>query len=164
MERMHVAERSTEDLFTTITLLTLDRATATATLHLAGHHGPLLTEHGRTREVPARLGLALGVRPGQRRWYATEIPLPAAGALTLYTDGLVEGYDGDEGQRLGLEGLLPLMDGSPDTDPAAHLDRIIAEARRRNDGRHTDDLAVLRLDWTGLPSVPRQASALHVPA
>ncbi|MFI6007082.1 PP2C family protein-serine/threonine phosphatase [Streptomyces sp. NPDC051366] len=147
MERLLVAERGTQPLFATCTLLTLDQKAATATLYLAGHHEPLLTTAEETLEVPAEHGIALGIVPGHRDWPATVIPLPDTGALTLYTDGLTEGHNGDAGGRLGIEGLLPLINTTPSADPAAHLDSLIRQTRALNAGRHTDDLAVLRLGW-----------------
>ncbi|MFF1414463.1 PP2C family protein-serine/threonine phosphatase [Streptomyces sp. NPDC058289] len=147
MERLLVAERGAQPLFATCTLLTLDQKAATATLHLAGHHEPLLTTAEGTREVPAEHGIALGIMPGHRDWPATLIPLPESGALTLYTDGLTEGHNGDADGRLGIEGLLPLINTTPSADPAAHLDSLIRQTRALNAGRHTDDLAVLRLGW-----------------
>ncbi|MFD3806937.1 hypothetical protein ACFWTC_25795 [Streptomyces sp. NPDC058619] len=64
-------------------------------VHLAGRHDPLLTTREGTREVPAAHGIAhgiaLGIVPGRPAGPATEIPLPPAGALTLYTDGSPRG-------------------------------------------------------------------------
>lgn len=148
MERILIAERGLQTLFATCALLTFDQAAGTATVHLAGHHDPLLTTAADgTREVPAAHGIALGIAPELRSWPVTVIPLPAAGALTLYTDGLTEGHNGDAAGRLGVEGLLTLIDRLPHTDPAAHVDSVIKEAHALNAGRHSDDLAVLRLDW-----------------
>ncbi|MFJ6700622.1 PP2C family protein-serine/threonine phosphatase [Streptomyces sp. NPDC091272] len=147
MERILIAERGDQQLFATCTLLTIDQEAATATLHLAGHHEPLLTTADATREVAATHGIALGIVPGLHSWPSTVIPLPPTGALTLYTDGLTEGHNGATGERLGIEGLLALISSLPPTDPAAHVDRLIKETHQLNAGRHSDDLAVLRLDW-----------------
>ncbi|MFI7320968.1 PP2C family protein-serine/threonine phosphatase [Streptomyces venezuelae] len=151
MERILIAERGSQHLFATCTLLTLDQSAATATLHLAGHHEPLLTTAAGTQELSAAHGIALGVVPGLRRWPSTVVPLPASGALTLYTDGLTEGHNGATGERLGVDGLLDLIGELPTTDPAEHVDRLIEQTHALNAGRHSDDLAVLRLDW-GSPS------------
>ncbi|MEW1905838.1 fused response regulator/phosphatase [Streptomyces sp. NPDC086147] len=150
MERILLAERGGQQMFATCTLLTLDQNTATATLHLAGHHEPLLTTPGGTRELEAEHGIALGIFPGPHLWPATVVPLPATGALTLYTDGLTEGHSGTANERLGVEGLLDLIATLPSDDPAVHVDLLIKETHERNAGRHSDDLAVLRLDW-GIP-------------
>ncbi|MFD0065683.1 PP2C family protein-serine/threonine phosphatase [Streptomyces sp. NPDC056690] len=152
MERILLAERGSQPLFATCTLLTLDQRTATATLLLAGHHEPLLTTADGTHEVAATHGIALGIAPGLRTWPSTVMPLPATAALTLYTDGLTEGHNGTTGQRLGVEGLLALIGQLPQTDPAAHVDRLIKETHALNAGRHSDDLAVLRLDWSQTPA------------
>ncbi|MFI6339065.1 PP2C family protein-serine/threonine phosphatase [Streptomyces sp. NPDC050535] len=152
MERILVAERDSQQLFATCTLLTLDQDSATATLHLAGHHQPLLTTAEGTRELDAAHGIALGIVPGIRSWPSTVIPLPASGALTLYTDGLTEGHNGTKAERLGVEGLLALIGDLPPTDPDAHIDLLIKETHALNAGRHSDDLAVLRLDWVSRPA------------
>lgn len=147
MERILIAERGSHSLFATCTLLRLDQRAGTITLHLAGHHEPLLTTVDGTHEVTAAHGIALGIVPGLRSWPSTTIALPVAGALTLYTDGLTEGHSGADSDRLGVEGLLTLIESLPPADPAVHVDRLIQETHRLNAGRHSDDLAVLRLDW-----------------
>ncbi|MFD0304380.1 PP2C family protein-serine/threonine phosphatase [Streptomyces sp. NPDC127119] len=154
MERILMAERGSQQLFATCTLLTLDQEAATATLHLAGHHEPLLTAPEGTWEVTAAHGIALGIVPGVNSWPSTVVPLPASGALTLYTDGLTEGHNGTKEERLGVEGLLALIGKLPSADPAAHVDLLIKETHALNAGRHSDDLAVLRLDWGGRPTGP----------
>ncbi|MFI8084308.1 PP2C family protein-serine/threonine phosphatase [Kitasatospora sp. NPDC086009] len=151
MERILIAERGNQVLFATCTLLTLDQNATTATLHLAGHHEPLLTTAHGTRELTAAHGIALGIAPGLGSWTPTVIPLPADGALTLYTDGLTEGHNGTTKGRLGVDGLLRLIGTLPPADPAAHVDLLIKETHALNAGRHTDDLAVLRLDWGSRP-------------
>ncbi|OIK23267.1 PP2C family protein-serine/threonine phosphatase [Streptomyces malaysiense] len=152
LEEIHIAERAGSDLFTTCTLITLDPAAATLTLHLAGHHEPLVTTPDGTQQVSAAHGIALGIAPGLGGWPATTLALPAEGALIAYTDGLVEGFAEGTGTRLGVEGLLRIIDTLHSPDPGTHLDELIARTRALNADRHTDDLAVLRLDWkTGAP-------------
>ncbi|MET8945785.1 fused response regulator/phosphatase [Streptomyces sp. NPDC004542] len=147
LEQIHIAERAGSDLFTTCTLITLDPETTTLTLHLAGHHAPLLTTPEGTEEITAAHGIALGIAPGLGGWPATRLALPPRGALTAYTDGLIEGFAEGTGARLGVDGLLRIIDTIRTPDPGAHLDQLIARTRTLNAERHTDDLAVLRLDW-----------------
>ncbi|WP_240796440.1 SpoIIE family protein phosphatase [Streptomyces sp. RFCAC02] len=147
LERILVAERTGGDLFATCSLLSIDPAARTATLHLAGHHEPLLTSDAGTTEIEARHGLALGIVPGMRRWYATTFDLPPAGTLMLYTDGLIEGHRGPGGERLGTDGLIGLIDATAGADPDARLDELLATVRRMDGGRHTDDIAILQLSW-----------------
>ncbi|MEU8576544.1 PP2C family protein-serine/threonine phosphatase [Streptomyces asoensis] len=147
LERLHIAERTGSDLFTTCTLITLDTAAGTLTLHLAGHHEPLLITPDGARQVAASHGIALGVAPGLGKWPSTTLRLPVRGSLVAYTDGLIEGFADTGGTRLGVDGLLGIIDTIGATDPSAHLDQLIARTRTLNADRHTDDLAVLRLDW-----------------
>ncbi|WP_030738197.1 PP2C family protein-serine/threonine phosphatase [Streptomyces sp. NRRL S-31] len=152
LEQIHIAERAVSDLFTTCTLITLDPAAATLTLHLAGHHEPLLLTPEGTRQVAAPHGIALGIAPGLGKWPATTLALPPRGALVAYTDGLIEGFADPSGARLGVDGLLRIIDSVRAPDPGTHLDQLIARTRTLNADRHTDDLAILRLDWnTGTP-------------
>lgn len=148
LERILIAERGEQFLYATCALLTLDQAAGIATVHLAGHDAPLLTTPEGTVETTVAHGIALGIAPQIQNWPATVIELPASGALTLYTDGLTEGHTGVGTERLGTDGLLTLITKLPPADPASHVDLIIKETRAMNAGRHTDDLAVLRLDWS----------------
>ncbi|MFB7598817.1 PP2C family protein-serine/threonine phosphatase [Streptomyces sp. NPDC056160] len=147
LEQIHIAERTGSDLFATCTLITLDADAGTVTLHLAGHHEPLLVTDEGTRQVTAAHGIALGIAPGVGKWAATTLALPARGALVAYTDGLIEGFADSTDERLGVEGLLGIIDTLQAPDPGTHLDQLIARTRTLNADRHTDDLAVLRLDW-----------------
>ncbi|MFI2645347.1 PP2C family protein-serine/threonine phosphatase [Streptomyces sp. NPDC018610] len=158
LEQIHIAERTGNDLFTTCTLITVDPRAQTATLHLAGHHEPLLLTPQGAQEVTAAHGVALGIVPGLGKWPATTLALPPRGALVAYTDGLIEGFANSTGDRLGVDGLLRIIDTIHTPDPGAHLDELIARTRTLNADRHSDDLAVLRLDWsTG--TAARTASA-----
>ncbi|MFI9611892.1 PP2C family protein-serine/threonine phosphatase [Streptomyces sp. NPDC052023] len=151
LEQIHTAERTGSDLFTTCTLITLDPAAATVTLHLVGHHEPLLVGPAGAQVVSAPHGIALGIVPGLGQWPSTTLQLPPEGALIAYTDGLIEGYGGDDRDRLGVDGLLGILDGITEPDPGKHLDQLIGRVRGLNAERHTDDLAILRLDWRALP-------------
>ena len=147
LEQVLVAERQRPDLFATVTTLTLDPATGTGTLYLAGHHEPLLCTGGAASEVKAALGLALGIAPGLRHWQATPVALPPSGALLLYTDGLIEGHIGPGRERLGAHGLAQLISDAPDGGPAELVDHLVTSARRLDGDRHSDDLALLLLGW-----------------
>ncbi|MFJ5262090.1 PP2C family protein-serine/threonine phosphatase [Streptomyces sp. NPDC088387] len=157
LEQIHIAERAGSDLFTTCTLITLDPQAGTLTLHLAGHHEPLVSTADGTRQVDAAHGMALGIAPGLGSWPATKLALPPEGALIAYTDGLIEGFADGTGTRLGVEGLLDIIDTLRASEPGTHLDQLIARTRALNADRHTDDLAVLRLDWnTVRPAAARR--------
>ncbi|MFD7984733.1 PP2C family protein-serine/threonine phosphatase [Kitasatospora indigofera] len=171
LEQILVAERNRSDMFATCSLVAIAPDRRTATLYLAGHHEPLLT-HARdgggrapgTAEVAAAHGIALGIAPGLRHWPATELPLPAAGALLLYTDGLTEGHCGPGADRLGTDGLLGLIAAAPPTGTPAFLDHLVDTVRRLNAGRHADDLAILHLAWTPAADRARRAEPGPGPA
>jgi serine phosphatase RsbU (regulator of sigma subunit) len=65
----------------------------------------------------------------------------------LFSDGLVEGWSGQhDGERLGVEGLLALIDAAPQQDVGALLDLLIETAERLHGSALTDDVAALVLE------------------
>jgi serine phosphatase RsbU (regulator of sigma subunit) len=149
LEQILVAERPRPEMFATCSIVTFDLEAGTATMFLAGHHEPLLTEADSTRQVDAEHGMALGIVPGRLSWHPTTVDLPDSGALLLYTDGLIEGHDGAENNsRLGVSGLIGLIADAPGFGTGALLDYLVTTAKRLNADRHADDLAILHLSWT----------------
>lgn len=148
LEEVLVAERPRNDMFATVTTVTIDPHARTATVHLAGHHEPLLLVGRTAEEVKAAHGLALGIAPGLGQWAATDLVLPPNSALMLYTDGLSEGYRGPGAERLDVEGLLGLISTTPPGAADEFLDHLITTAQTLNAGRHADDLAILHLAWS----------------
>jgi serine phosphatase RsbU (regulator of sigma subunit) len=155
LEQVFITERPGPHTFVTAATVTISPDRSAASLHLAGHHEPLLTVPAggghEVHEVEARHGIALGLAPGLRHWPETALTLPPAGALLLYTDGLIEGRSNANGARLGSEGLLGLIAGSRPAEPAEFLDGLIDTVQGLNAGRHEDDLAVLHLAWQRVP-------------
>src|SRR5690606_38201128 len=115
-------ERRSEEIFTTLCMITIAPSRRTARMHLAGHPAPLLFRRpgdgapdgapdggGGGLEVTAlpdyAHGPALGLLPGAE-WPTTEIDLGESWALMLYTDGLIEGRVGEGPERLGTGGLV----------------------------------------------------------
>ncbi|WP_225448109.1 PP2C family protein-serine/threonine phosphatase [Streptacidiphilus sp. P02-A3a] len=147
LEQVLVAERPRAEMFATCTTVTMAADTRSATLLLAGHHEPLLCAGSVASEVSAAFGPALGITPGRRAWRPTTLPLPASGALMLYTDGLIEGRSGPGSERLGAAGLIDLISTAPASAVNGLLDHLIGAARTLNAGRHSDDLAILHLSW-----------------
>jgi serine phosphatase RsbU (regulator of sigma subunit) len=125
---------------------------------LAGHDAPLLVEGDRgnetdaarprsARQLAALPGIALGLVPGLADWRTTELPLPEAGSLLLFTDGLTEGHIGAGGERLGTEGLVAMVDAAPRLSGRPFVDHLATTAQEMDAGRHLDDIAVLLLTW-----------------
>ena len=72
--------------------------------------------------------------------------------MLLFTDGLIEGFDGQvAGQRLGETALYQLVEEllRGGEDPERLLDDVLAEVRERNGGELTDDVAAVLLSWAG---------------
>ncbi|MBO2454593.1 SpoIIE family protein phosphatase [Actinomadura barringtoniae] len=145
-------ERRSEEIFTTLCMITIAPSGRTARMHLAGHPAPLLFrgdgEGG--REVMAlpeyAHGPALGLVPGAE-WPTTEIDLGESWALMLYTDGLIEGRIGEGSARLGTDGLVRLARKARERGASgrALIDALVTDVEELNGGALTDDLAVLLL-------------------
>jgi len=82
-------------------------------------------------------------------WPAFDLELGDSWGLMLYTDGLIEGYDG--GGYLDLSGLVELAKIAHGDGQRGDVlvDGLIAEAERRNGDVLSDDLAVLMLSRGG---------------
>jgi serine phosphatase RsbU (regulator of sigma subunit) len=93
-------------------------------------------------------GTPVGLLPELSGWKATHRPLPERGGLLLYTDGLIECFDGEGRERLGTEGLVELTKGLGDEDdPEEFLGRLLDRVLSGDAGRNRDDLAVLYVAW-----------------
>ncbi|MBY8879690.1 fused response regulator/phosphatase [Streptomyces sp. PLK6-54] len=156
IEQLLVAERTSSSLFATVATLSLtpgsDGAAARMRITLAGHEAPLLLEKAAAGPLPARQvngepGIALGLVPGAAGWRTVDVPLPAAGSLLLFTDGLTEGHVGPGSLRLGTEGLMSLVDAAPPLSGRPLVDHLATTAQEMDAGRHQDDIALLMLSW-----------------
>ena len=148
LDRVLAHERPHPEAFATVVLAMLDPSRTAATIVRAGHPEPLLVHEGGVDPVAAPAGPPLGVALDPR-WTTYRQPLPAAGALVLYTDGLVEGRAAARSldrfgrdrlaallARLGPAGVLDGLAGVIDTVVAAHGEGL------------PDDVAVLATAWS----------------
>ncbi|MFI1166015.1 PP2C family protein-serine/threonine phosphatase [Streptomyces sp. NPDC020801] len=142
-------ERADDEIFATLCTVDIAPDGRRAGLCLAGHPSPLIAHPGR----PAKLlpsdnnGPALGLLPGAR-WPRMQVELGAEWSLMLYTDGLIEGRVGQDGERLGQDGMLQMVrrqlaQGLRGEDL---LRAAVSEVRELNGGELTDDVAVVLLD------------------
>jgi serine phosphatase RsbU (regulator of sigma subunit) len=152
MDAVLVSERSTDELFATVAMVRLTKADGMLRLWRAGHPLPVIIEDSRVVPAPeGASGVALGVVDGFV-WEPTDRKVGRDTSVLLFTDGLIEGFDGHVGgHRLGeaalyqlLEELLQRGDG-----PEQLLDDVLAEVRERNGGELTDDVAAVVLTWAG---------------
>ena len=154
MDAVLVSERSTDEVFATVAMVRVDPSAGRLRIWRAGHPLPLVVEGssrpagpgGRCRRRPRRprrRPLARCRAPGRRRRTARSL---------LFTDGLIEGYDGQApGRRLGEAGLYALIEGLLERGLGGDelLDALLADVRERNGGELTDDVAVVLLSWQG---------------
>ncbi|HEY8523701.1 MAG TPA: SpoIIE family protein phosphatase [Acidimicrobiales bacterium] len=137
--------------FATVCTLAIDPTRSTAHLVLAGHPPPILVGDTSRLVGEDAFGPLLGILP-EPTWAPAELPLEPDTTVLLYTDGLFEGRAAPHSaQRLGIDALLPIIDdfhrmGATGTDL---LDGLLAEARRRNGGPLTDDVALCLVRLAG---------------
>jgi serine phosphatase RsbU (regulator of sigma subunit) len=150
LQQMIEAERQDVGTFATLCTLVVDPATRTLCQRRAGHLAPLLVADGTVRSLPLdHGGPPIGMFPAVE-WPANRFPLPEHWAVLLYTDGLIEGRDG-QGGLLGEEGLRMLISelitSTPGwrADPSGLLRGIVDEAQRRHGEPFSDDVALLAL-------------------
>jgi serine phosphatase RsbU (regulator of sigma subunit) len=150
MDAVLVSERSTDEVFATVAMVRLDRAERMLRLWRAGHPLPVFLEGSTVVPAPVgEPGVALGVLEGHT-WTPVDRPIAMDTSLLLFTDGLIEGFDGHPGgRRLGelalYEMLAELLERGLDHDLL--LDELLTEVRRRNGGELTDDVAAVLLAW-----------------
>ncbi|GAA2421024.1 fused response regulator/phosphatase [Actinomadura vinacea] len=140
-------ERRSEEIFTTLCMMTIAPSLRTARMHLAGHPAPLLFRESEVVALPEYAhGPALGLVQGAE-WPTTEIDLGESWSLMLYTDGLIEGRVGEGPARLGTDGLVALAREARGRGAAGRglIDALVAEVEELNGDALTDDLAVLLL-------------------
>jgi serine phosphatase RsbU (regulator of sigma subunit) len=146
LEQVLVSERRSDELFATVATVSLDLARQTADMRLAGHPPPLVLTGTQVGQCEVDPGLVLGVLPGMDR-PATRVAFDGADwALLLYTDGLIEGWAGDDaGDRLGVDGLCQLL-RDPERAGVPHTRLptwLVGRVEARNGGPLADDVAVL---------------------
>ena len=161
LEQVLVSERRSDELFATVVMVTIDLVAGVATVRLAGHPPPVLLTGRSIAPCDSVQGVVLGVLPGAER-PPTTVPLSGSDwTILLYTDGLIEGFagasasgDGHPPDRLGVDGLITLLEGARRADVAASdlPAWLVGQAELRNGGALADDVAVLLLTPAGGPA------------
>jgi serine phosphatase RsbU (regulator of sigma subunit) len=145
LERLLLVERS-EDLFVTVCDVTIAPDRTTARYRLAGHPTPMLLDATTVRELPDdNRGVPLGVSTGSK-WPSAVQALGPTWTLLMFTDGLFEVRSGPGSERLGVDGLLTMLEGLLPLDgPGDQLDRLLALVEDSHGGPLDDDVAMLQL-------------------
>ncbi|KXK59915.1 hypothetical protein AWW66_21555 [Micromonospora rosaria] len=155
LEQVLVAERPHDAMFATACTVRIAPDRSHAIVASAGHPPPLVITPNGAYSAPVRHHLGLGMFPGLGRWQESRVELPTGAGLLLYTDGVYEGY-GDDGTRLGEQRFVELASRlTTVTDPADYLNALLAEVQRGDNGRHSDDTALLYLTWSAPPAENR---------
>ncbi len=139
-------ERHRKEVFATVAMLTLDAATGTGTLRLAGHPPPVVLGKDARLLTEERPGPPLGLFDVD--WPGIPFSLGPNWSLMLYTDGLIEGRGGSGREIVGCDGLVELiaesgweadLPGYPESLP----DTLVKQVERLNGQALADDIAVL---------------------
>ncbi|MFI1584095.1 PP2C family protein-serine/threonine phosphatase [Embleya sp. NPDC020630] len=147
LERIFEHERRSDEMFATLCMTIIEPDRRRGRVYLAGHPAPLLiTPEGVAPLSEGATGPALGLF-SDGRWGYEPIDLGPDWSLLLYTDGLIEGRIGRGPERLGTEGLLPLINrllaaGSTGYDL---IDSAVAAVEELHGDSLNDDVAVLLL-------------------
>jgi serine phosphatase RsbU (regulator of sigma subunit) len=150
MDEVLVHERLIDDVFATACMVSVAPDRRSGVLRVAGHPLPVLLAGGSATELrgPSSRPL-LGIGARDSGWPGLALELPDRWELLLYTDGLIEGRTGEDGERLGSERLVDLVreraDARASESGQALIERLIATARELNGEELADDVAVLLL-------------------
>lgn len=130
-----------KDLFVTAADLTVSPDRRHLTYRLAGHWPPILLADGCHVLANEQRGLPLGIGTGP--WADHHLDLPSAWELVIFTDGLIEGRNG-QGEILGLDGLCGLLD---ELDGPLDGEALVAQVEALNGGPIGDDVALVALTF-----------------
>ena len=147
LERIFEHERRSDEMFATLCMTTIEADRRHAQVYLAGHPAPLLlTPTGIAPLSEGATGPALGLFPDGRWTYET-LDLGTDWSLLLYTDGLIEGRIGQGPERLGSDGLVPLIGRLRAAGRSGYdlIDAAVAAVEDLHGGSLNDDVAVLLL-------------------
>ncbi len=145
LDRLLVSERRNAEIFATLATAHIDMTTRIARVRTVGHPPPLLITGPTAAPIDVKPSALLGLVVRSTN-DATEIELPATSwAILLYTDGLIDGRDGEG--RLDLDGLTGLVQQYVSSgEPVAALPAwLVEQAETRNGGPLADDVAMLLL-------------------
>jgi PAS domain S-box-containing protein len=146
LDKVLVANRPSEEIFTTVCCTWISPDRGRVTVALAGHPPPLLVRGGRVAVAEVPGGPALGILEDRYAWDARTLEVGDEWTLLCYTDGLVEGLRAPGSmERFGIDALVGTVAGLLGTadDLDAALDDLLAAVRAANGGELSDDVAIL---------------------
>jgi len=138
-----LCETASRGMFVTMVAGHYRTADGRVCLANAGHQPPLLRRRDRSyQSFPASappLGILASTRPADER---LELD---GGELYVFTDGLTE-YRYVSGERLGVEGLIQLIEALAEAPLALRLEALLATLDQDGGWEARDDLTVLAID------------------
>ena len=150
LEAILVSERAQEEMYATLCMASMDTGDDRVRLRVLGHPPPMIVQGSTVVETPVTPQPPLGVFPVEDA-DVDEVRLPHGSSLLMYTDGLVDAYDGEPPARLEVAGLRRLVTGI--LGQGVSLPRlpesVVDEAERSNGGPLQDDVAMLIITHDG---------------
>ena len=143
-----ICSNNQEEMFITVWLGILEISTGTLTAANAGHEYPIVKHpSGRFEVYKDKHGFVIGGMAGVR-YKEYQIRLEPGSRLFLYTDGLPEATDADNGM-FGLDRTVAALNAAPD-EPRALLESM-ADAVKVfvGDAEQFDDLTMLCMQYNG---------------
>ncbi len=143
-----ICSNNQEEMFVTVWLGILEISTGKITAANAGHEYPVLKQNGRFRLFKDRHGFVVGGMEGMK-YREYEIRMEPGDKLFLYTDGVPEAADAENGM-FGTERMIAALNEDPEADPES----VIHNVRRSvdafvKDAEQFDDLTMLCLAYGG---------------
>jgi serine phosphatase RsbU (regulator of sigma subunit) len=148
LHQMTEHERQVPGAFATLCTLDITPDQRELSLRRAGHPAPVLIDGSTITSLPLDGGgPPVGMFAGSQ-WPESHFDLPDEWSVLVYTDGVIEVRDGEEG-HLGEEGLRDLIaehvKGVPDwrSNPQGLLRHIVSRLKEINREEPDDDIAML---------------------
>ena len=138
-----LVENAAPGQFVTGQLLRIDLHSGVAVIVNAGHTPPLRLRAGRVEEIPLRVELPFGVKPG-RSFEPQPFPLEPGDRIIFLTDGMLE-------RNAASLDVAAALAGSADLHPREVVHELGAAVLHATGGDLKDDATMVCLDWYGGP-------------
>ena len=150
-------ETATRGMFVTMVAGYYRPRSGRVTFANAGHQPPLFRRPDRSYETFPAAAPPLGIRPSIT--LADEDIELAGGEFYVFSDGLTE-YRYQNGELLGVDGLIQLIEFFAEQSPARRLEGLLETLDREGGWAARDDLTVLAIDdsWVRHSGFDRTAS------
>ena len=132
-------------MFVTLIYALFNPVSGSLTYSIAGHDPPLLiSADGTVSELPPTKGVALGIAPDIVYTQETVILAPGD-AVVLFTDGVTEAMNADNGQ-FGLDRLIEVFNKNPPASAEEANQAVFEQVRAfAGDAAQSDDITCLTL-------------------